>query len=46
MADWIIEQTKAGLLPHEFGAFVRSAAQLDRARAAVKAIGFGLQGSR
>ena len=28
-----------GLLPHEFGVFVRSAAQLDRARAAVKAAG-------
>ena len=30
---------KAGVLPHEFGVFVRSPAQLDRARAAVKAAG-------
>ena len=33
VADWIGEQSKAGLLPHEFGVFVRSEAQLDRARA-------------
>ena len=43
VADWIVEQTKAGLLPHEFGAFVRSAAQLDRARAAVKASGLAFK---
>ena len=36
---WLAEQSKAGVLPHEFGVFVRSAAQLDRARAAVKAAG-------
>ncbi len=36
VAAWIVEQTKAGVLPHEFGVFVRSEAQLDRARAAVK----------
>jgi mRNA-degrading endonuclease RelE of RelBE toxin-antitoxin system len=35
-ARWIAELTKSGLLPHEFGVFVRSEAQLDRARAAVK----------
>jgi len=34
---WMAEQAKAGVLPHEFGVFVRSAAQLDRAHAAVKA---------
>jgi superfamily I DNA/RNA helicase len=33
---WLTEQSKAGILPHEFGVFVRSAGQLDRARAAVK----------
>ncbi|WP_340671083.1 3'-5' exonuclease [Bradyrhizobium ottawaense] len=33
---WIAELTAAGVLPHEFGVFVRSEAQLDRARAAVK----------
>jgi mRNA-degrading endonuclease RelE of RelBE toxin-antitoxin system len=32
---WIAERIRAGLLPHEFGVFVRSAAQLPRARAAV-----------
>jgi superfamily I DNA/RNA helicase len=34
---WIAEHSKAGVLPHEFGVFVRSDAQLDRARAAVRA---------
>jgi superfamily I DNA/RNA helicase len=36
---WLAEQSKAGVLPHEFGVFVRSAEQLDRARAAVKEAG-------
>lgn len=36
---WIAELTAAGVLPHEFGVFVRSEAQLDRARAAVKEAG-------
>jgi len=35
VAAWLVEQTKAGGLPHEFGVFVRSEAQLDRARSAV-----------
>jgi superfamily I DNA/RNA helicase len=35
VAGWFKEQTKAGLLPHEFGVFVRSEAQLTRATAAV-----------
>jgi superfamily I DNA/RNA helicase len=39
VADWIAEQGKAGVLPHEFGVFVRSDAQLDRARSAVAAAG-------
>lgn len=33
VGNWIAEQAKAGVMPHEFGVFVRSAAQLDRARA-------------
>jgi superfamily I DNA/RNA helicase len=37
VGGWIAEQAKAGVVPHEFGVFVRSAAQLDRAQAAVKA---------
>ncbi len=35
----IVERTEAGVLPHEFGVFVRSPAQLVRAQAAVKAAG-------
>jgi mRNA-degrading endonuclease RelE of RelBE toxin-antitoxin system len=36
---WIAELSKTGLLPHEFGVFVRSEDQLDRAYAAVKNAG-------
>ena len=36
---WMAERAKDGVLPHEFGVFVRSTAQLDRARAAVNAAG-------
>ena len=36
VGGWIAERARAGVAPHEFGVFVRSAAQLDRARAAVK----------
>jgi len=43
---WIAEQGKAGVLPHEFGVFVRSDAQLDRARAAVKEAGLAFQDPR
>lgn len=32
---WMAERTKEGVLPHEFGLFVRSDMQLDRAQAAV-----------
>lgn len=39
VGNWIVERAKAGVLPHEFGVFVRSAAQLDRARSAVKEAG-------
>jgi superfamily I DNA/RNA helicase len=40
---WIAEQTHAGVLPHEFGVFVRSDEQLDRAQAAVKASGLSFK---
>lgn len=40
---WISELSRAGVLPHEFGVFVRSAAQLDRARAAVKQAGMAFK---
>ncbi len=36
---WIAERLKDGLQPHEIGVFVRSKAQLKRARAALKASG-------
>ena len=39
VGTWLAEQSKAGVLPHEFGVFVRSAGQLDRAQAAVKEAG-------
>ncbi len=35
VGNWITEHARAGVLPHEFGVFVRSAMQLDRAKAAV-----------
>jgi mRNA-degrading endonuclease RelE of RelBE toxin-antitoxin system len=34
---WLAEQAKAGVVPHEIGVFVRSDAELDRAKAAVDA---------
>jgi len=43
VASWIAEQVKAGVLPHEFGVFVRSEAELVRARAAVKETGMAFQ---
>ena len=39
VGEWIAGLTRAGVLPHEFGVFVRTAAQVDRARAAVKLAG-------
>ncbi len=36
---WLAEQSTAGILPQEFGVFVRSAAQVVRAQAAVKEAG-------
>jgi hypothetical protein len=35
VGEWISARVKEGVTPHEFGVFVRSQAQLDRARAAV-----------
>ncbi len=40
---WLTEQTQAGALPHEFGVFVRSAAQLERAKAALVKSGLPFQ---
>ena len=35
VADWLTDRAKEGVMPHEIGIFVRSTAELDRARAAV-----------
>ena len=35
VAEWISARSKDGILPHEIGIFVRSAAELERARASV-----------
>jgi len=43
VGNWIAEQAKAGVLAHEFGVFVRSAAQFDRAQAAVKEAGLAFR---
>jgi superfamily I DNA/RNA helicase len=39
VGNWIAGHARAGLMPHEFGLFVRSMDQLDRAQAAAKAAG-------
>ena len=39
VSDWLLEHLKAGVALHEFGVFVRSEAELPRARAAVEGAG-------
>lgn len=41
--NWITDLKKEGVEPHEFGVFVRSAAELDRARSAVKDAGLAFK---
>jgi mRNA-degrading endonuclease RelE of RelBE toxin-antitoxin system len=43
VGNWIARHAKAGVIPHEFGVFVRSEAQLDRARAAAKEVGMAFK---
>lgn len=43
VGTWIAEQVEAGLLPHEIGVFVRSEAQLERAKAALKESGLAFK---
>ena len=43
VGNWIAGNAKAGLMPHEFGVFVRSVEQLDRAQAAAKAAGLAFK---
>ena len=39
VADWLADRSREGVMPHEFGVFVRSDAELGRARAAVAKTG-------
>lgn len=39
VSSWITELSNTGILAHEFGVFVRSEAQLERAQAAIKKTG-------
>ena len=39
MSDWVSSKARDGLAPHEFGLFVRSPAELPRAREAVRKSG-------
>ena len=39
VAEWLSARKKDGVAPHEFGVFVRSAAELERATSAVKKAG-------
>lgn len=43
VSKWMMDLKKEGVAPHEFGVFVRSAAELDRARAAVKEAGLAFK---
>lgn len=43
VSKWIMGLKKEGVAPHELGVFVRSAAELDRARAAVKDAGLAFE---
>jgi superfamily I DNA/RNA helicase len=43
VGDWLCARNKEGVVPHEIGVFVRSAAQLNRARDAVKKADFAFK---
>jgi len=43
VSKWLSELVQSGILPHECGVFVRSAAQLQRAQAAVKQAGIAFK---
>lgn len=43
VGNWIVKQAEAGVVPHEFGVFVRSETQLDRAQFAVQAAGMAFK---
>ena len=39
VSEWILERSKEGIVPNEIGVFVRSSAQIERARVAVNKVG-------
>ena len=39
VSKWLLDRSNEGVMPHEIGVFVRSQAELDRARAAVEKTG-------
>jgi superfamily I DNA/RNA helicase len=43
VSHWLSEHGKNGILPHEFGVFVRSETELGRARSAVEAAGLSFR---
>ena len=43
VAEWISARAKEGIAPHEIGVFVRSVAELERARAAVQQAGMSFK---
>jgi superfamily I DNA/RNA helicase len=43
VASWLAERSGAGIVPHELGVFVRSAAQVTRAQAAVREAGLAFK---
>jgi UvrD-like helicase C-terminal domain len=43
VGNWIAERARGGVMPHEFGVFVRSEAELDRAKDAAKEAGLAFK---
>jgi superfamily I DNA/RNA helicase len=43
VAQWIKERSASGVLPHEFGVFVRSVEQIERAKDALKSAGLAFK---
>jgi superfamily I DNA/RNA helicase len=43
VSQWLKERTEEGLMPHEIGVFVRSDAEMDRAKTAVTSAGLSLK---
>jgi len=43
VGEWLAERAREGIAPHEFGVFVRSGDQIDRAKAALEAAGLAFK---